>query len=250
MKTMSPLHRTACIAALSVCAAAPALAKDSGFFLGLDIGQAKYETEEVTETGLFPTSTGARTDDKDQAFSLAFGYRINRYLGAELSFRDFGKASLVEQGFGTDTRTTVTVAQQQTRPTAGLLEIDQQSEGFALSVLGSLPLQNFELYGKLGLFYAETQVDVRLTSISTNAATTSCTTANAACTWAFPGAGRGTASTKSTGALFAVGAGYTFAEEFHFKLEWMRAPGLGDEDELGLEEFDVDVISAGFQYRF
>jgi hypothetical protein len=49
--------------------------------------------------------------------------------------------------------------------------------------------------------------------------------------------------------MYAVGAGYTFDSVVFISLEYQRIPKVGDEAKLS-REVDVDVIFAGFQYRF
>jgi hypothetical protein len=250
MKTFSPLRKAACAVALSVSAAAmPALAQDSGFYLGASVGQSKYDATNET-SGIFQTTTGTRTDDTDTGFSLAFGYRINPYIGVEFSFADFGDYTLSEYGGTTVTKPGVITPN--TRPAYGLVNAQAGSKGYTLAAIGSLPMGNFEVFGKVGGIYAQTTLDLQLfsTSIDTAAVTpplapTACLSG---CTWAFPGAGWGSVSAETTELLYAVGAGYTFAEVLFVKLEWTRVPNLGDEDKT--LEADVDHISLGFQYRF
>jgi hypothetical protein len=248
MNTCSPLRKAVCAIALSTCVAVPALAKDSGFYLGAGIGQSKYDVANET-SGYFQTTSGPRTDDTDTGFSLTFGYRVNPYIGVEFGFADLGDFAFDEYGQVTVTKPPVTPI---TRPALGDLSIKGGGKGYTLAAVGSLPLGNFELFGKAGAIYAQSTIDTLLNSASIDTAPPitipgACSPAPS-CTWAFPGAGQTSESAETTEMLYAVGAGYTFAEVFFVKLEWMRIPNLGDEDKTG--ETDVDNISIGFQYRF
>jgi hypothetical protein len=206
--------------------ATPALATDSGFYLGLSVGQSQYDVPNEP-TGIFLTSNGTRLNDSDTAFSLSFGYRLNPYLGFELALSDLGDFELSEEGFGS-------VSPPATTAVGAAVTVDGGARGTSLAVVGTLPLQNFSLYGKVGAMYTNAHVDKRV-------ATTFGT--------AFPNNVITSASSTTTEAMYAVGAGYTFDSVVFISLEYQRIPKVGDEAKLS-REVDVDVIFAGFQYRF
>lgn len=220
MNTRDSIGRAACVLALALCTTTPSLAKDSGFYLGFSAGQTKFDAEDGP-TGFFDVTTSSDTDDNDTALSLSAGYRFNPYLGIEASLSDLGDLSVSETG-------------RILTPGAvdGILDFTGSAKGPALSVTGSLPLKNFEFYGKVGAMYAETKLDIRASAIAGS----------------LVGVSTGRVTAKTTEALYGVGMGYAFAEEFFLRIEWVRIPDVGDEDETG--ENDLDVITAGFHYRF
>jgi opacity protein-like surface antigen len=225
MITSKPLCRVACALALSACVASPALAKESGFYLGAAVGQSTYDIG-VDQIYTFPIPTGTNTEESDTSYSLATGYRFNRYLGVDLSLNDFGNYTESGTGF-----TSVS-------PSIGGYEDSQLgTRGVALAVVGTLPLGKFELYGKLGAIYAETETSIRI--------------APTFGTWPVGTTGLGSISSKSTQVLYGVGAGYEFGDDFFVKLEYLLVPQLGVEEDFGVEEdISVDVISIGFDFRF
>src|SRR5690348_14123717 len=93
------LCRAACVLMLSASVATPALTKESGFYLGLNVGTAAADVQNEP-TGFFVTSSNVTTDDDDIAWSLSAGYRFNPYVGIEFSFNDLGDVDVLESGQG------------------------------------------------------------------------------------------------------------------------------------------------------
>lgn len=87
-------------------------------------------------------------DDVDTGFSATVGYRINRYLAAELSYTDFGEYELIERySFLTDIR------------------YELATRGPSVSVLGSLPLgEQWELFLRGGVLFADQEVTFKVIS--------------------------------------------------------------------------------------
>jgi hypothetical protein len=88
-------------------------------------------------------------DEVDAGFSVTAGYRINRYLAAELSYTDFGEYESIE------------------RYSISALDVRYQFgvSGPSVSVLGSLPLgEQWELYLRGGVLFAEQEVSLKLAS--------------------------------------------------------------------------------------
>lgn len=100
---------------------------------------------------------GLTADETDVGWNFSLGYRVNKYLAAELAYVDSGEASLVEHY----------------RPGASLSPIPTPvseitrgysvtSRGPALSVLGSLPLSSqWELFLRGGVLFAKQEVEMR-----------------------------------------------------------------------------------------
>jgi hypothetical protein len=85
-------------------------------------------------------------DEVDAGFSVTAGYRINRYLAAELSYTDFGEYESIERYADSafDVRYQLGVS------------------GPSVSVLGSLPLgEQWELYLRGGVLFAEQEVSLQ-----------------------------------------------------------------------------------------
>lgn len=88
---------------------------------------------------LFPTSV--EIEEVDAGFSATVGYRINRYLAAELTYTDFGEYERIER-FG-----------------SSALRYEISVGGPSVSVLGSLPLgEQWELFLRGGVLFADQEV--------------------------------------------------------------------------------------------
>jgi hypothetical protein len=80
-------------------------------------------------------------DDVDTGFSATVGYRINRYLAAELTYTDFGEYEVIERYSFTNFR------------------YELGTHGPSISVLGSLPLgEQWELFLRGGVLFADQEV--------------------------------------------------------------------------------------------
>jgi opacity protein-like surface antigen len=110
---------------------------------------------------------GLSADETDVGWNFSLGYRVNKYLAAELAYVDSGEASLVEHyrplvGFGP-------VA---TPVTEIIRSYSVTSRGPELSVLGSLPLgSKWEVFLRGGVLFAKQEVEARTRAIGGTATT-------------------------------------------------------------------------------
>lgn len=96
-------------------------------------------------------------DDVDGGWSATLGYRINRYVAAEVTYADFGEASLSERyRFATI---------PELPPVPDLIRSATVSvSGPSVAVLGSLPLsERWELFLRGGVLFADQEVRSRST---------------------------------------------------------------------------------------
>ena len=70
------------LAVVALLVAAPAFADDSGFFVAGSAGRVYADTR---------TAPGFSANDSYTTWALGGGYRFNRYVGIEASYRDFGR---------------------------------------------------------------------------------------------------------------------------------------------------------------
>lgn len=93
-------------------------------------------------------------DETDAAWNVALGYRVNKFLAAELAYVDSGEASLVES-YRPLLGTSPTVPEVTRGYTVS-------SRGPALSVLGSWPVhEKWELFVRGGVMFVEQEVEMR-----------------------------------------------------------------------------------------
>ena len=190
-------------AALAILVATPAWSQDAGFYLGASIGQSRAKD-------FCDDSGGFSCDDKDTAWKLFGGYQFNRHLAVEAGYTDLGEVGASGVLSGVSVRGTVEVT------------------AFELMGVGSFPVMDrFALYGKLGVYRAETEQSV------TGTLGTITVTDNA--------------SENNTDLTFAFGARFDITRNLGIRAEWQRYLDVGG-GEIG--EDDVDVLSVGVLWRF
>lgn len=182
----------------SAMGSSPVLAQDAGFYLGGSLGQSK--SNETCDG--FPVAC----DDKDTAWRIFGGYQFNRYISAELGYADLGtpaSASGTVSGVAVVANTEVTA--------------------WDLVAVGSYPIGRFSIYGKLGLYRAETETSGSVAGIPL------------------------TGSDTNTDITFGAGAGFDITRNLRIRGEWQRYQNVGGDS--GGED-DVDVFSVGLLWRF
>jgi OOP family OmpA-OmpF porin len=208
-----------------------------GFYLGLGTGESSFDIEKseldgvvldaLFSQGLFVTSGSSSFEDSDTTLALFAGYHFNRYIGVEAGYIDLGTAEYRSNGTVNPPGPIVSA------PSA--VNVDVESKGFTLAALGSLPVGNVvDLHGRLGFFFAETDLAVAVRVASASAADTE--------------------SLDAIGAFFSLGAGVNFGEHWSLSLDWTRYDNVGDEDQdddIDTEAgFDIDALSLSAMFRF
>lgn len=205
--------------AISFAFSGPALAQQSGMYLGGSIGQSKVDLDtreaasDLSRLGI--THSGFSEDEKDTAWKAYVGYRFNRSFAIEGGYVDLGSFSA---------STTVTAVNGVPVPPSTVNATIKTKNGVFVSGLAGLPVGNLSLFGKLGFYSANAKLTV---------------------------SGGGASSTNGKtdqDILFGLGAEYSFAGNFGIRAEWERFKKVGSENETG--EGDVDLMSVGIVYRF
>jgi len=109
--------------------------------------------------------TTATADGSDTGAGAAVGYRINRYLAAELAYTDFGRVGIREHYVFGPIDNPFPIPRLE-------IDVDLASRvvGPSLSLLGILPIaDNFELFGRAGVLFADHEVSASPESSSTAA---------------------------------------------------------------------------------
>ena len=168
---------------------------EAGWYVGGSIGQSKIDCS----TG---GVAGVSCDDSDTAFRVLGGYQFNKYLGAELGYADLGKATISGAG----------------------LSASVEAKAWDLVGVGRLPLADrFSLFGKLGMYRADSDLSSNTPLIPASSDTNSDIT-------------------------YGVGAQYDFNKNLGVRAEWQQYKKVGSDSTGG--EGDVDVMSIGVVYRF
>lgn len=170
---------------------APALPQDTGWHAGFNLGHSKADVDCTGTTSC---------DDKDTAWSIFGGYRLNRDFAVELGYVNLGKVS----ASGID-------------PILGTFSTAIEVTGFELSGVGILPINpKFSGYGKLGLFIWD--LDATVTSSTF---------------------GSGALSEDGADLTFGIGARYLFTKNLAAQLQWQRYSDIGDDATTGKSDIDV-----------
>lgn len=159
------------------------------------------------------TASSVSKDETDTGFKLYAGYRFNRYFAVEGGWTDLGSFK---------------ATRNVTAPAVGSLTAEIEASGFHLDALGIIPLQQFSLFGKLGVMYATTET-------------------SGSSTGAVGLAGDRSSKDSEVEFKFGLGASYSFTRNFAIRAEFERIVDVGT-SETG--EGDIDLFSIGVTWRF
>jgi len=173
--------------------ALPAAAQEPGWYAGFSVGNSQAGDACSGAGG------GISCEDTTTTWKLIGGYQVNRNFAVELGYTP-RLASAKASGFG--------------------LTDEIKSSALELVAIPSVPIGDFSLFGKIGVYTAKTDE-------TTNFA--------------------GDRSENNTDFTFGAGVGYQFHRNFSARLEWQRYSKVGGGD-IGKE--DIDALSLGLLYRF
>jgi len=164
--------------ATALLAASPAMAADDGgFYVGAGVGSFGVDVD-----GFSGDDTG---------FKVLGGWMFNKYIGGELEYIDGG--TVEDSGFGIDTT------------------------ALNASVKGNWPVtEQFDVYGKVGYFFWDADVDLFGDSSQEK-------------------------NESGSDLSWGIGAGYDFTENFGIFGEWQW---------FQIEEADADMMSVGVVWKF
>ena len=202
------------LAALAAIASPLAMADDTGWYGGVNVGQSRAKIDDARITSNLLGSGYATTsivdDDTDTGYKLFGGYKFNRNFALEGGYFDLGRF-----GF---TATTVP---------AGTLNGNIKLRGVNLDAVGILPItEKFSAFGRVGVNYAEAK-----DSFSGTGAV-NVTNPNP--------------SKRDTNYKFGAGLQYDFTQSLGMRLEAER---YRINDAVG-NKGDVDLLSVGVVFRF
>ncbi|HUW36591.1 MAG TPA: OmpA family protein [Rhodocyclaceae bacterium] len=202
------------LAALAAIASSYAVADDTGWYGGANIGQSRATIDDVRITsGLLGGgfSTTSITDDKrDTGYKIFGGYQFNKNFAVEGGYFDLGRF-----GF---TATTVP---------AGTLSGNIELKGVNLDLVGIMPItEKFSAFGRVGLNSARAKDN-------------------------FSGTGAvsvldSSPSKRDTNLKLGLGLQYAFTPALGMRVEAER---YRINDAVG-NKGDVDLVSLGLVYRF
>lgn len=218
---------------LCLCAAASqsAAASEVGFYIGAYVGQASkdiprtffedFKNDIHAFLGYTPTAETVTFDDTDSSFSLFAGYRLNAYLAFEGGYTRLGQVTYKSRSTGTFPMDTGSVD----------TTFENETSGFTLSLLGTLPLnRNWELFARGGALFAtnrlqlsiRTHQEVFVSVLSTEFSDSF--------------------SKSSTDVYAGLGISRRFFENYAVRLEYQRAFDTGLDDTGGTGDLDAALL--------
>ena len=176
-------------------AAAPAFAQQQmpSWYVGLGAGVGNLGKSGQDLTGL----SNAQIDDTDTTYTVRGGYRFNPYFALELGYYDLGTYAFSNNDGAV--------------PITG----SAKAKSYGISMVGILPMNQFDLYGRVGWEESE---------IKANANTTNFTASE---------------SDKQNGATYGIGGRWNMNRNVGFFVEWMKN-----------DKIEVDSYLAGVDFRF
>jgi opacity protein-like surface antigen len=219
-------HKTWILAfsvALAGVVAARADAAEPGFYLSAALGQADEDPESVgtnvgNSLGIFHVDPqSVEIDDGSVAWGVGVGYRLNRYLAAEVEYIDFGTTDIVEH---------YSVPNMGPIPFPTEFDKDYSSRvtGPAMSVVGTLPIgERVELFVRGGALFASRHIEIGSV---------------------------GTFDEKFASTVWLAGAGvsWSFAQHWGVRAEYQLTDELDENIVAG--ETRVKRLSLGVLFRF
>lgn len=190
--------------ALSLLAAAslaslPTFAQDfwnGSWYAGLGVGRGNLNMTGQDLTGL----DNAQVHDNDTSYTARFGYRMNPNFALELGYYDLGHYNFDGQG-----------------PLGNTISGSAKAKSYGLSLVAIAPIQQLDIYGRIGIAYSEIKVNASSPVVPRNE----------------------NVSDKQTEATYGVGARWNFAQNWGLFAEWMKN-----------DKIEVDNYLAGVDFRF
>jgi len=187
----------AVLAAAATLFSLPAKAQkppETGFYIGGALGQATQQDTCVRIAG-----PGASCDDSSTALKILGGYQINRYVAGELGYAELGKA----------------------KASAGGVQDEIKARAWDVTAVGQYPIvDRFSVYGRLGLYFADTKENTNVAGNSTH---------------------------SNNDLTYGIGVRYDFTRNAALRGEWQH---YGDVGGGNIGTTDIDVISIGALWMF
>lgn len=219
--------------AVAAAAGAPALAADTGLYVGATAGQSLYHQDrDEADTAVVDAFNGSRLtvvsgsssiDKTDLAFGGVVGYRFIPGFAVEAGYLDLGKLDYKFSGSVSGS------FPKGTNPYGASANFTAKAKGPTLAALGILPLSPaWDVYGRFGLFFSKTTLTVDLVVSG------------------LPGSASDSAN--SVDPLVGIGTAWHVGTHVALRAEYTRFANVGDKDKTG--ETNVDLINLGVTYSF
>lgn len=172
---------------------------ERGFYAGAGVGQFNVNIDDIDDTD----DAIERLNDDDAAWKVYGGYRFNRYFSVEAAYIDFGSPS----------------DKLNTSGSSG--EYNVEFSGLAPYLIGTMPLGPVELYGKIGYYFYDVDLQVNLD---------------------LDDQGSNKISDSDDDFLYGFGVGMTFFEHLNARLEYEKI------DASRVDEADALWLSGAWRF--
>lgn len=149
---------------------------DKGFYAGAGVGQFNVKIDDVDDLD----NAIEKLDDSDTSWKAFVGWRFAPFFAAEVAYIDFGSPGDSFGGNVVNGKANLSL------------------DGFAPYLIGTIPLGIFEIFGKVGYYFYNVDVEADINNQ------------------------RFKASDSKEDLLYGVGAGVTFFEHLNVRLEYER----------------------------
>lgn len=167
-------------------------------YLFANLGQADYDT------GNFYRGAAGSLDEKDVGFKVGAGVQLNRFVGLEFQYADLGELTYKEAG----------------------LRGKDSVDGYGANLVGTIPLNRFKLYGKIGYHKMEYEVTEKVAL------------------------GSWSETEKEWVTSYALGGTFAVTPQFEVVAEYERYESVADDFNNSGFDADVDLASIGLRYNF
>ena len=203
-------------AGIFAAACGAASAEDTGFHFGGGVGWSHLDSNTVDRSLRSAIADGGATgtvdsDDENLAWKVFFGYDFGKNFGVEVGYVDLGES---------ETDYTITA------PAAGMTSNELDITGYTVSAVIRYPFgDNFEVFGKVGGFFAEFDNSTNSTGFGP---------------FTIDGSGSDDGDTSFTG---GVGFRFEVTDHVHVRADWDRYINVG-------AKRDIDSFTGGLEYAF
>ena len=186
------------LVAAALAAALPAMAQPmpaySPWYIGAGVGQGHLSASGTDLTGL----NNAQLDTNETTYTVRGGWRFSPYGALELGYYDLGKYAFHAPSG------------------AGNIDGEGKAKSYGISLVGILPLNQFDLYGRIGYAHSELKFN-----------------ANG------PLGGVANENQRQDEATYGVGGRWNFTPNWGLFVEWFKN-----------DRISVDSVVGGLDYRF
>ena len=189
------------VATVLAAATVPAMAQwvappRAPWYVGAGVGSAHLNRDAFELTGL----NNASLDTNETAYNLRIGYMLSPYWGFEAAYYDLGKFAF-----------------HGSRAVIGNVDGEFKAKSAGVNLVGNLPINQFDLYGKIGW----TRTELKANASSSN--------------FTVPA----NVKDKENGALYGVGGRWNFMPNIGVYAEWAKA-----------DKVRIDNYVIGVDFRF